>query len=454
MNPDRNHILMFARYPVPGQAKTRLIPALGSEGAARLHRRMTEHAASVTRSLREKGNAKVIICFTGARRGDFRAWLGLDFRYEAQPHGNLGERLRWAFARSFDSGAERTMAIGADVPGISLEILNRALDGLLGHDVVLGPAADGGYYLIGTKCFHSELFASIVWGTERVYGQTRAAIARLGLTVAELPTLNDIDRPEDLSALRNDPRFADVFIGRPLISVVIPTLNEAAMLGRTLEHVCRADGIEIIVSDGGSRDATCEIAAKAGAIVLDVSGGRAAQMNAGASAAKGRILLFLHADTLPPAGYADLIRQALDDPSTVAGAFRFQTDGVGAAIRLVEWAAYFRSTIFRWLYGDQGLFMERRVFNEAGGFAPLPIMEDFELVRRLRQRGSVVMLRDAAITSARRWEQLGIIRTTVINQIMIAGFLSGFPVHALNRLYRINGGMKCKGTQTKEESRS
>ena len=194
--------------------------------------------------------------------------------------------------------------------------------------------------------------------------------------------------------------------------MIVPTLNEAASLGRTLERVRRADGIEIIVADGGSRDATREIAAQAGATVLVTAGGRAAQQNAGAAVAGGRHLLFLHADTLLPDGYAELIRRALDRPATVAGAFRFRTDGAGAAMRLVEWGANIRSALFQWPYGDQGLFMEKRVFDELGGFSPLPIMEDYELVGRLRRRGPVVTLSEAAITSARRWQRLGALRTT------------------------------------------
>jgi hypothetical protein len=123
----------------------------------------------------------------------------------------------------------------------------------------------------------------------------------------------------------------------------------------------------------------------------------------------------------------------------VAGAFRFRTDGAGAALRLVEWGANLRSAVFRWPYGDQGLFLEKRVFDEIGGYSPLPIMEDYELVGRLRRRGSVVTLRAAAITSARRWQRLGALRTTVRNLAMVAGFRAGVPPERLARFYR--GGL-------------
>lgn len=434
-----SQILIISRYPTPGQAKTRLTPALGSEGAALLHRRMTEHTTSIARDACEARAAndwRITVCYTGARRQDFRAWLGSDLHYQLQPSGDLGDRLRWAFKTALQNGVKSVIAIGTDVPGCTSNTLHQALENLRDHDVVLGPAVDGGYYLIGMKFFHPELFVAIDWGTEHVYKQTCAIIKRLGLKVAKLPLLSDVDRPDDLGIILKDPRFSDLFAEKLLISVIIPTLNEAASLGRTLDHLQHADAIEIIVVDGGSRDNTREIAARAGARVLKVSGGRAAQQNAGAAIAGGRLLLFIHADTLPPKGYDDMIRLALERPTTVAGAFRFKTDGPGAAMRLIEWMTNFRSAVLRWPYGDQGLFMEKRVFNELGGFPLMPIMEDFELVRRLRRRGTVVTLSQAAITSSRRWRKLGVIRTTIINQIMVAGFLGGVSIQRLLRLYQ------------------
>lgn len=433
------HILIFTRFPVPGKAKTRLIPMLGPEGAARIHRRMTEHIVGLARTVSTLGKAAVFVHFTLGREREFRAWLGCDLDYVAQPTGDLGVRLRWAFERAFQDGARAVVAVGSDVPGMTAEILIQALEDLRTHDIVLGPAADGGYTIVGMREFRPELFADVDWGTERVFAQTSVAIRRLGLRLAELPRLNDVDRPEDLSLLSHDPRFADVLTGKPLLSVIIPTLDEAVTIGPILARLYHADTIEVIVSDGGSRDDTREIADQSGASVLRVPGGRAAQQNAGAAAANGRLLLFLHADTLPPDGYADMIRQALDSPTTVAGAFRFQTDASQAVMRLIERTTNFRARVFQAPYGDQGLFMEKRVFDEEGGYAALPVMEDFELLWRLRRRGTIVTLPSSAVTSARRWQQLGVFRTTLINQIMIAGFLAGVPPQRLARLYRNSG---------------
>lgn len=440
--PRTAQILLFTRYPAPGEAKTRLIPALGAAGAARCHRRMTEEALAAARRAcaAEGGSAGVTVCCTGAGLRDFRAWLGPDLRYERQKDGPLGVRMQQAFARAFAGGAASVLVMGADIPGISPRLLGQALRDLRDREVVLGPAADGGYYLLGMKRLHPSLFSGMDWGTDRVYDQTCAALRALGLKAETLPVLGDVDRPGDLALLRADPRFADLFAGAAGVSVIIPTLNEAAVLGRTLQSAGSGEGGDIIVADGGSRDRTRDIAAGAGATVLEVAGGRAAQLNAGAAAARGPILLFLHADSLLPGGYAEAIRTSLEDPAVVAGAFRFRTDGSGRALRLVEWGTNIRSACLQWPYGDQGLFLEKRMLAELGGFAPLTIMEDFDLVRRLRKRGRIVTLRDPVVTSARRWQELGVLRTLLVNQLMIAGFYLGLPTGTLRRIYRWGTG--------------
>lgn len=434
-----SRLLIFSKYPVPGKAKTRLIPALGPEGAAQLHRRMAEAAVSMARSINKENpreGSGVTVYYTGAHAKKIRAWLGPDLQYKSQSSGDLGERMQEAFRATFAAGANNVIGIGTDVPTLSSAILHQAQKNLENHDIVLGPAADGGYYLIGMNALHPELFADIEWGTERVYTQTVEVCTRLGLRVAKLPTLSDIDRPEDLNTLKNDLRFSDIINSKPLLSVIIPTLNEAAVLGRTLQHLRHADKTEIMVVDGGSEDNTAEIATQFQANCIKVSTGRADQLNEGVRNSNGRYLLFLHADTLLPHNYDELIRTALDNPSTVAGAFRFKTDVSSRAMRIIEWGTNFRSAVLQWPYGDQGLFMERRIFDESGGFPAIPIMEDFELIRHLRRRGTIVTLAEEAITSARRWKKLGIVQTTIINQLMISGFLLGMPAEKLRRLYR------------------
>ena len=210
--PDAN-LLIFSKYPLAGKAKTRLIPALGAEIAAQLHRQLAEAAISTARSWKqislEKVN-RITVHYTGAGEKDFCSWLGSDLDYQEQPTGDLGQRMGAAFESAFKCGIEHVIGIGTDVPTLTATIIQQADKNLEDHDLVLGPAADGGYYLIGMNSFHPELFADIEWETERVYGQTLEICTRLGLKIAELPVLHDIDRPEDLGVLRNDPRFREI----------------------------------------------------------------------------------------------------------------------------------------------------------------------------------------------------------------------------------------------------
>lgn len=425
-------ILLFAKYPIPGQVKTRLNPVLGADRAARLHRRMTEAALNTAK----ESGLPVALYASGAPLRHFRAWLGDGVRYERQCHGDLGQRMQEAFAMAFRRGASKTIAIGADVPGLTTELLREAVCALDSSDVVLGPATDGGYYLIGVRQPRPMLFRDIAWGSDQVLPQTRKALAASGLSFHELPTLSDVDRPEDLDCVANDPRFSDALDATPRLSVIIPTLNEETAIAATLASAQDGRAIEVIVADGGSTDNTREMAEASGAMVLNVTGGRAAQMNAGAAAATAKRLLFLHADTQLPQGYETAIHTALDDPSVALGAFRFKTNGTSLAMWIVEWGTNVRSRILRWPYGDQGLFLERRAFDAVGNFPDRTIMEDFELVRLLRQRGRVLTLPLAVNTSARRWRKHGILRVWIINQLMIAEYWIGLSDTRLARVYR------------------
>ncbi len=210
--PDSN-LLIFSKYPLAGKAKTRLIPALGAKLAAQLHRRLAESAISIARSWHEKTLGKttgITVHYTGANKKDFCSWLGVDLDYQEQPDGDLGQRMCTAFESAFKCGIKHVIGIGTDVPTLTAAILQQADKNLKDHDIVLGPAVDGGYYLIGMNSLHPELFANIDWGTGRVYEQTLEVCRCLGLRVANLPTLSDIDRPEDLCTLREDLRFSDI----------------------------------------------------------------------------------------------------------------------------------------------------------------------------------------------------------------------------------------------------
>jgi rSAM/selenodomain-associated transferase 2 len=226
---------------------------------------------------------------------------------------------------------------------------------------------------------------------------------------------------------------------QPLISVIIPALNEQARLPNTLRAVQTGRNIEVLVVDGGSSDDTCAIAERMDAALLESKPGRAVQMNAGASAARGEILLFLHADTLVPVGYDESIRRSMAEKANAAGAFSFRVDSPRRALRLVETFANFRSRRLQTPFGDQGLFLRAEDFRAVGGYPKIAAMEDFELVRSLRKRGPIATLDSPAVTSSRRWDALGIARTTAVNYTMILGYWLGVSPVRLARLYRNRG---------------
>lgn len=224
-----------------------------------------------------------------------------------------------------------------------------------------------------------------------------------------------------------------------IISIIIPVLNEAAIIKPTLEKLQRYSDVEIIVIDGGSQDNTLAIAQAAKVKTLTVSGGRSAQMNAGADIAKGNILLFLHIDTSLPDNFINLITQTLEHPEIIAGAFELAIEGKKSSLRWIEALVRMRSHLFSLPYGDQAIFIRKQTFLKIGGFSQMPIMEDFELIQRLKRQGKIAIAPGFVVTSGRRWQKLGVWQTTLINQLVIAGYYLGISPIKLSHFYRSKG---------------
>ncbi|HEY9852963.1 MAG TPA: TIGR04282 family arsenosugar biosynthesis glycosyltransferase [Leptolyngbyaceae cyanobacterium] len=199
-------LIVFTRYPEPGKTKTRLIPVLGAEGAANLHRQMAEYAIAQAKQLTSSHQVSVEVHFTGGNLNLMRSWLGNDIIYQPQIEGDIGLKMSAAFKAAFNQNINYVSIIGSDCPKLNYQLISQAFDSLLQHDLVIGPATDGGYYLIGLSRFIPELFKGINWSTAEVFQQTIEIAARLNLSVAYLPKLSDIDRPEDLAIL--DFRFS------------------------------------------------------------------------------------------------------------------------------------------------------------------------------------------------------------------------------------------------------
>lgn len=433
-----NRVIVFSRLPQSGLTKTRMIESLGADRAADLQHALTSLTLSVVDKFRSMSPCDLEVRFAGGDKSQMRKAFGHDRYYLPQIGENLGERLVDAFASAFANGAKRIVAIGSDCPDINPEILQDAIESLAKADVVVGPAIDGGYYLIGLSSNRPEIFESIDWANDNVRQQTIQNAKRSNCKVHQLRTLSDVDNPEDLVHCRRYPdQFKRVLPKSRdgLLSIIIPTLNEAKRIDQTLARVIQTPNVEVVVADGGSSDDTIAIARSMGAAVVSANRGRGRQMNAAAAIAGGDALLFLHADTELPESFDQNIRATLAR-GAIAGAFSLRIDGDRLGLRMIERAVNLRSRFLNRPYGDQGLFVASSWFYQVGGFPNWPLMEDVELCRRLRRRGTIAMANATVKTSARRWSQLGLVKTTVVNQVCIAGYWCGVKPETLHHWYR------------------
>lgn len=220
-----------------------------------------------------------------------------------------------------------------------------------------------------------------------------------------------------------------------MVSVIIPALNEASGIAKTVRAVLALEArLEVIVVDGSSADGTAEAAASAGAVVLQTVQGRGVQLARGASKAHGEVLWFVHADTLPhPQALVD-IRTALLDPSVAGGNFRIRFDGRTLAARFLNRLQGLRARL-GWHYGDNTIFVRREVYWSTGGFRPYPLFEDADLVKRIARIGRFVTLAGPVTTSSRRFEGGRFVSTGLLWILLQVLYWFGVPPRALARLY-------------------
>lgn len=219
------------------------------------------------------------------------------------------------------------------------------------------------------------------------------------------------------------------------ISVIIPALDEEAQIAAAVASARGRAVREVIVVDGGSHDATVQVARRHADVVLSALPGRAVQMNTGAAAARGDVLLFLHADTRLPPGFAAAVLAALVDPTVVGGRFDVRLVPGSPLLHVVGALMNLRSRLTRIATGDQAIFVRRAVFESAGGFAEIPLMEDVAFSRQLKRRGRVACLRQQAQTSSRRWLKDGPVRTILRMWWLRFLYACGVPPERLRRHY-------------------
>ena len=226
----------------------------------------------------------------------------------------------------------------------------------------------------------------------------------------------------------------------PAVSVIVPVLHETKIIAQTCAHLlaaCSGCNAEIIIVDGDRRESTIKRVDSKQIRTLTASRGRAAQMNAGANAANGRVLLFVHADTRLPEGAVRDVLEICRIPSIAGGAFLLGIASEKPFFRAAEAWANLRCRLTRIPYGDQAVFMKKRIFRELGGYADIALMEDIDLMQRLKQNGlKIALIQKPVLTSARRWEKEGRIFGMIRNNLLSSLYYAGVKPALLEKFYK------------------
>lgn len=455
-------VVVMTRAARPGQTKTRLQPLLGAAGCARLQHALITHTVATV------ANAAPTLVYVAVDPPDalpeVAELVGAATGVFTQEGEHLGVRMSAAIAHAARIRPGPVVLIGTDVPHLRAEhIVDAARLLEHGHDVVFGPALDGGYYLIALTRPTPDVFGidPALWGGAGVLDASVAAARDAGLRIGFLPPLRDLDTAEDGRALADDDtvpaEIRSILIGsattahtqladRPLervlaVSIIVPVLNEAAIIDAALARLRRDFGdCELLVVDGGSSDATAQLASTH-APVLSTGPGRAVQMNEGARHAGGDVLWFVHADTaIDPSAVAQL-RAALADPDIVGGGLSLRFDRRTSALDYLARVSTLRARRLHHVFGDQAMFVRREVFERLGGFAPLPLMEDFEFSRRLHRAGRMVVLPATSTASSRRFTRHGTVRMIAFMQYLKLLFLAGASPERIRLRYEAGPGI-------------
>jgi len=441
-------ICVFAKAPVPGRVKTRLAPLLGSRYAAELAKVFLQDTWASVSGL---SWAKPVLASTEAGLQDFLPGL-IEIWFQGE--GDLGARLENIFSRALRDHPH-VMAIGADTPGLPAKYLEQAREALERADAVIGPSEDGGFYLLGLRKCSTGLLSGIPWSAPTTCVETIAKLQAAGLTVHILDDWFDVDTAQDLEKLNalitakqieapKTKHFLENYAWRwadaqPIkCSVIVPTLNERESLPETLRALAEHQWIhEVIVADGGSTDGTREwLASQNFARFVESPPGKGNQINRGAQATSGDILLILHADCQLPADAGERITSALQSQRVAGGCFEVRFNACRPrSLKIVAAGINFRCRLTKAATGDQGIFVRKKVFEQVGGCPAWPLFEDVDLVRRIKKIGRFAVLRSQMLVSPRRHLARGVFRTVLLVYALRVAFWLGVSPFTLKKWF-------------------
>lgn len=440
--PLKRALIIFTRIPEAGRTKTRLMPYFSGEQCAELHTCFLRDISASVRNV----DADVFVFYTGGKPCALNEIFGSRAQYIEQKGETLGARMHNAVRSVLGAGYESAVLIGTDIPAVSADIIEKAFNRIDDAHIVMGPTTDGGYYLIGMNTPVEEVFSLKQYGDSSVFDATVRAADDSGFRVAAVDELSDIDEAADVAFFRNEMKNSDRLrkshTGRFLassvkISVIIPTYNEKKTIGRMLEQIRPyRDDAEIIFVDGGSTDGTVEAIGDEFRLIKSDKG-RAVQMNTAAKLSGGDVLFFVHCDSELPKDITGEIRRCMADHQYGCFGVGFHSKNFFMLTNRVisNHRAFSRGLPF----GDQGIFIDREVFFDAGMFPEIPIMEDYEFGRILKSKGILPgKTRNRIYTSARRYEKgtMGILRTEYRMWNLRRKFRNGMSIDEIADRYR------------------
>lgn len=437
-------VILFTRVPLPGKTKTRMMPYMTGKQCAALHTCFLQDIVEEYK----KCTADIFVSYAPEENGEIKLKkiLGEQTGYFEQKGETLGARMHHAMEYVLGMGYDRCLLIGADVPELSVRTVECAYEVLEDHDVVFGRTVDGGYYLVGMKKPTPEMFGLERYGHSKVLEETVRYLEDLGITVGYTDTYSDMDTPEDLQGyrqrMREDHRLKKSHTGRYLarnvkISVIVPIYNEEKTIEKMQEQLSPLLGrCEVLLVDGGSTDRTLRLISPE-FTVLHSPKGRACQMNYGARKSTGDILFFLHCDSELPAKPLEEIRRVMRDYR--AGCFGIAFHSWNFFMFTCRVISNHRIKDRKVMFGDQGIFLERELFFEAGMFPEIPVMEDYQFSLTLKERGvRLGMCARRIYTSDRRFPKGTIPKLELMWKMnrLRKMYRDGVAIEKIDNLYR------------------
>ena len=458
-------VILFTRIPHAGKTKTRLMPFLTPDECVNLHYSfMADEIAEICKV----ADYLVVSYFEDASVTDddreyFKSFLmeevTIPFCTTSQRGADIFERMQNAFFDAFIDGSHGpTLLVGCDLPKLRAKDFKIAFTSLERNDVVLNPSLDGGYWLVGMRNYNPCVFSVKGDGGKNVLGDTLNVCGKNGLSVGVGRAMDDVDLPQDIMRLHTSreklnensltraflenidaSRFELAGLCGMKVSVVVPVYNEESTIAEFIANLAEIpEQAEIVFVDGGSTDRTVEILEKVlpkNSLVIHSDKGRAHQMNEGAKVAKGDALMFLHADCIPPKNLVYEVRRILKE--TNWGCFGVKFDDKDPLMTICQIISNNRIHDRKVVFGDQGIFIKRELFEEIGGFPEIPIMEDYQLSLTLKDRGEKIGVAKGLITtSARRYHEGGKLSVMWRMNRLRKAYRNGVPIETISEQYR------------------